>query len=124
MVYHATDKTTLTSAETSDTLTFSSNGAQKNCLCSLFACNLWKNYRPNISPYASNHVAISSTSVLANPKDYLLPIVHYAIPASDPDKSYQSSGGRTFIEMVYVRFQDIDDSNLKLTRQEWCYLEA
>jgi hypothetical protein len=26
--------------------------------------------------------------------------------------------------MVYVRCQDVDDSNLELTRQEWCYLEA
>jgi hypothetical protein len=121
MVYHATNEVTLATAEQSDTLVFKSGHVQHSRPCSLFSCNLWQGCRPTISPYASNRVVISPTDVLRCGEDYLLPVKPYDVPVADPDKSHRSAGGRTYIEMVYVAF---DEVNLKLTPDERSYMEA
>lgn len=125
-VYHATNETALSTAEQSDSLTFSNS--DKAHPCSLFGCKLWHNAdgtvrepntndgRPNISPYASNHVVISATDVFGDPDDYLLPI-------RAPNESQRSPGGRIYIEMVYVRHKDVE-LDFKLTPSEQCYLDA
>jgi len=129
-VYHATNETALSTAEQSDTLTFSNSDKARPTTrpCSLFGCKLWHNAngtvhepntndgRPNISPYASNHVVISATDVLGDPDDYLLPILH-------PSQWQRSSGGRTYIEMVYVRNKDVE-LDCKLTSSEQRNLDA
>ena len=135
-VYHATNKTALASAENSETLiVFEDDGSWKSGCCSLFSCKLWHDRhgevvkspsthggRPDISPYASNHVVISSTDVLQHPTDYLLPIMRYDNPAADPDKSHQSVGGRTYLALVYIRSQDVELG--LLTPAECNYVEA
>jgi hypothetical protein len=132
-VYHATNETALSTAEQSDSLTFSNS--DKAHPCSLFGCKLWHNAdgtvrepntndgRPNISPYASNHVVIPATDVLGDPEDYLLPTLPYPNPARDPDQSQRSSGGRIYIEMVYLRHEDVE-LDFKLTPSEQRNLDA
>jgi len=140
MVYHATNKKALSRAEQSDTLTFvNSDNISTLCPCSLFSCKLWhdrcgnvvespstntKDGRPNISPYANNHVVIPCTDVLATPDDYLLPIASYPTPPADPDESHQSHGGRTYIEMLYLRHKDVKNIDGELVQFDRDYIEA
>lgn len=123
MVYHATNETTLSRAEKSDILTFENlDGTSSAHPVSLFSCKLWhdrngevvetkhtEDGRPTISPYANNHVIIPFVDVLESQDDYLLPIAPYHNPDEDPDESYNAPSGRTTIEMLYLRHQDVHD---------------
>ena len=60
--------------------------------------------------------------MLTSLNDYLLPTVRYDDPTADPDKSYQSVGGRIYIELVYFRHEDVQYN--QLTPIERSYLDA
>jgi len=102
-VYHATDKEGLTEAEQLDMLTI---GEKLSLRCSHFSCRLWhrdsgelaspdeNDGRPTVSPWASNHVVIPTLHVLENPDDFLIPL---------KKDIRRNTGGRTDIEMVYIR---------------------
>jgi hypothetical protein len=104
-LYHATDKETLTKAEQSDNITFRADKTGRRV--SLFSCKRW--HRNNgqilpvsVSPWASNHVFVPITDVLQSPDDFLIPLQPHFV---------KSRGGKTNIEMLYVRQQDLLDAD-------------
>src|ERR1700722_15392653 len=114
-LFHATHKEVLTMAEKDDSIAFESTPGtwQTRKVCH-FSCKLWHRYdkvvRPTISPWGSKLFFLPVRSVFRSPNDFLIPL--------KPD-IWQSPGGRTYIEMVYVRRADIDDQHLTPELDEW-----
>jgi hypothetical protein len=116
-VYHATDKCKddgLEHIEQLDTLVWrNADKTSGHCPCSLFSCNLYENEHPTISPYVPTHIVILVPNVFQSEDDFLIPIIPYPVPPKLPDERYRSSGGRTYIEIVYICNDNIVDLELK-----------
>lgn len=116
-MYHATNNTNLTKAEQAENVIFNLDNNLRTLVrrpCARFSCNLFRGDIPQISPYASHHVVIQATDVLETPEDYLIPI--HEPPSSLSDPSIRSPGGRTYIELLYIRDEEFkDDVNIKLS---------
>lgn len=113
-VYHASDDLTITVVPKLDEVGF--YGPKHSIAtwnCSMFSCRLWHDPngqvhnpnqsegRPNLSPWADNHVVLHATEVLSSPDDFLLPL------CNDIYRGRRHRGGNDYIELLYVRDQDI-----------------
>ena len=80
----------------------------------MFSCRLWHDAdgqvhapnrfegRPDLSPWADNHVVLPATEVLSSPDDFLLPL------CNDVYRGRRHRGGKNeYIELLYVRDEDI-----------------
>jgi len=131
-VYHATnaDSETLQTTEKINIIRFSNNEGRKvNRNVSLIGCKMWHRHdgslanglrTPTRSPYASQHVVLPLPNVFDSPEDILIPINHYKkCPPTSESEYPPSSGGRTFIEMLYIRNRDLVAANPQMDYASW-----
>jgi hypothetical protein len=110
IIYHATDETRQNSfAEVSQTLVYpGANNLDSARRVSLFSRNLWNNRQPDISPFGTHRFDLPVETAFDSPRDFLIPI-NEPLP----------SGGNVYIDMLYLKRQDVVNANLAKTLQHW-----